>query len=85
MVARFLILPHASSRLLPVKNLTVLLLLLHLHLSHLAILLPLHFLPLLVHSSIIKPFVKLDLLRHLVLLQLAIKNALVRVLHFCLV
>lgn len=76
---------QTASRLLSVENLTVLILLLLLQLSHLAILLPLQFLPLLVHSCIAQPLALLNFFGHLLLLQLAIKNALVRILHFSLV
>ena len=76
---------QTSSRLLSIENLTVLLLLLLLQLSHLAILLPLQFYPLLVHSSIAHPLALLNIFGHLLLLQLAIKNALIRILHFSLV
>ena len=46
---------------------------------------PLQFLPLLVHSCIAHPLALLNIFGHLLLLQLAIKNALIRILHFSLV
>ena len=84
-IASDLLQTQPTSRLLPVEHLTVLLLLLLLQLPHLAILLPLHLLPLLVDPCVAQPLALLNFLGHLLLLQLAIENALIRILHFSLV
>ena len=66
-----------ASCLLPVQDLPILLLLLSLELAHLRLLLALHLLSLLSGFVKILAITPLNVFRHLVLLQLAIKDVLV--------
>ena len=72
---------HATRRLLTVKLLAIVCLLNLLHRSHLAILLPLHFMSLRLHLSGRCSLLVLNVFLHLVLVHLTIKDALVGVLH----
>ena len=58
---------------------------LHLELLHLVLLLPLHLLPLPDHRSYGCPLLVLNILLHLLLIELAIENTLVGILHFVLI
>lgn len=75
----------AAGGLLTVEDLTVLALLLHFELLHLALLLPLHLVPLPRHRSNGSSLHVLDILLHALLVDLVIQDALVRILHFVLI
>ena len=74
-----------SRNFLSIEDISVLILLHHLHLAHLAILLSLHFLPLLIHSRQVSLLSKLNLLVHPLFVQLTVQDTFVGVLDFILV
>ena len=74
-----------SRNFLSIEDISVLILLHHLHLAHLAILLSLQLLSLSIHSSQVGLFSQLDLLIHPMLVHLTVKDTFVGVFHFVLV
>ena len=76
---------ETSRNLLSIEDISVLILLHHLHLAHLAILLSLHFLPLMIHPRQVCLLSKLNLLVHPLFVHLTVKDAFVGVLDLILV
>lgn len=76
---------EATCRLLPIEHIAVLILLHDLQLTHLRLLLPLHFLPLLRNHGYALSLAGLHFLVHPVLIELVVKHVLVRVLQLVLV
>ena len=84
-IASYRLQPKPTRRLLTVQDLSIFALLLHFGVLHLTFLLSLHLLPLPGHCCVRGPFLKLNILLHLLLVDLPIKDSLVWILHLVLI
>ena len=76
---------ETSRNFLSIEDISVLILLHHLHLAHLAILLSLHFLPLLIHHRQVCLLSQLNLLVHPMFVHLIVEDTFIRIFDFILV